>query len=573
MLRSTFTSGAIRRLAGERCFRRGEVYALSGRVKKLKASTGEATATVRGSRTYIVRLWVEGGGPRYSCTCPVGDAEEFCKHCVAVGLVLAQDGGGSLEGSTPASRDDLRRKISEIDRAALVDLVTEYAEGDDILRGRLLLAASKASGDVDVERFREAVANSILVHDFVDYRSMYAYSSGIEEVIDSIEGLLTEGHAVEVVDLCEHALGCLEDALGRVDDSDGYMGTIRDRLVHLHLAACKTAKPDPEELAQRLFEWEVHSDWETFLGAAKTYKSVLGKKGLARYTSLAEEVWDRVPPIAPGEDREHSSFRFNITYAMQTLAELSGDVDRLAAVKAKDLSSPYRYVEIAEIYKKARRYDDSLSWAERGLKDYPDTKDFRLIEVLADEYQRRARHEEAMSMVWASFTSSKSLSSYERLAKYAGKGSEWEAWRERALALLRAEAQKLTDAEERRSRWAPALDHSTLVQVFLWEEDVESAWGEAKAGGCSPALWLELARLREKDHPDEVIPIYQDEVERTIGEKNNRAYADAVALMWKVRKLMQRASMDEEFPKYVQQVKEAHKPKRNLMKLLDKTRW
>ncbi|MGH9893793.1 MAG: hypothetical protein ACREA0_17775 [bacterium] len=43
--------------------------------------------------------------------------------------------------------------------------------------------------------------------------------------------------------------------------------------------------------------------------------------------------------------------------------------------------------------------------------------------------------------------------------------------------------------------------------------------------------------------------------------------------MTKVGKLMQRANWDNEFPKYVERVKAAHKPKRNLMRLLDKSRW
>ncbi|MGH9199049.1 MAG: DUF6880 family protein, partial [Acidimicrobiia bacterium] len=344
-----------------------------------------------------------------------------------MGFVISQGAAQSLVDEPPQPPgDELRSEIESIDRGALLDLVADYADEDDILRGRLLLAASKATGEVEIERFREAIENSILIADFVDYRSMYEYSRGVEEVLDSVEGLLKEGYANDVIEMCEHALSCLEDALGRVDDSDGYMGSIKERLMELHLAACKRSRLDPEDLAQRLFEWELHSEWETFLGAARTYKSVLGKKGLAKYTSLAEKVWEKVPSVAPGDEREHSSFRFNITYMMETLAELSGDVDQLVDVKSKDLSVPYRYVEIAEIYNKARRYDDALVWGERGLKDYPDTSDSRLIEVLADEYQRRARHDEAMNLIWASFIRSPSLNSYERLAKHARKAGEWE---------------------------------------------------------------------------------------------------------------------------------------------------
>jgi hypothetical protein len=56
-----------------------------------------------------------------------------------------------------------------------------------------------------------------------------------------------------------------------------------------------------------------------------------------------------VPAIEPGQDREHSTFRFNITRIMESLAEQSGDLDELVAVKAHDLSSAYHFVEIADL--------------------------------------------------------------------------------------------------------------------------------------------------------------------------------------------------------------------------------
>jgi hypothetical protein len=31
-------------------------------------------------------------------------------------------------------------------------------------------------------------------------------------------------------------------------------------------------------------------------------------------------------------------------------------------------------------------------------------------------------------------------------------------------------------------------DRSELVRIFLWEKDVDSAWREAKSGGCSSDL-------------------------------------------------------------------------------------
>jgi len=59
---------------------------------------------------------------------------------------------------------------------------------------------------------------------------------------------------------------------------------------------------------------------------------------------------------------------------------------------------------------------------------------------------------------------------------------------------------------------------------------------------------MQLAALREKEHPADTIPIYQDEVEREIAGKTNRDYEAAVATMRKVRALMGKVGRGDEFP-------------------------
>ncbi len=85
-------------------------------------------------------------------------------------------------------------------------------------------------------------------------------------------------------------------------------------------------------------------------------------------------------------------------------------------------------------------------------------------------------------------------------------------------------------------------------------------------------VWMRLA-IRKDTHPDDALPIFQREVEHLIQTKNNRGYADAVQLMGQVRELLESAGRPDEFASYVTAVRAAHKPKRNLMKLLDAMSW
>ncbi len=60
---------------------------------------------------------------------------------------------------------------------------------------------------------------------------------------------------------------------------------------------------------------------------------------------------------------------------------------------------------------------------------------------------------------------------------------------------------------------------------------MRSAWAEK-------GLALHGGSGREGEHPLEAIPIWQGEIERVVDAKNNQAYAEAVDLLVRVRRLL-----------------------------------
>jgi len=242
----------LRRMAGARSFERGEDYFADGQVRALAEHEGTLTARVLGTREYRVKLWVEEGDVEFSCTCPVGTDGAFCKHCVAVGLAWLEQGkegktSPGKPGKPSLTMDDVRVFLAGQEKDALVGMLMEQAMEDDRLRQRLLMkAARKAPKGLDIATYRQAIDDAVDTGGFVDYRSAHDYAQGVENVADSIEGLLKEGHAAEVIDLAEHALGAVEDAMGSIDDSDGCMGGILERLQEIHHAACRKRSPTPK---------------------------------------------------------------------------------------------------------------------------------------------------------------------------------------------------------------------------------------------------------------------------------------------------------------------------------------
>lgn len=229
----------------------------------------------------------------------------------------------------------------------------------------------------------------------------------------------------------------------------------------------------------------------------------------------------------------------------------------------RDLSSPYRYLLIAEELLAAGRADAAIKWAERGLAVFDERADPRLVDFVCERYANSGRHDQATQLAWETLEQSRRVDAYQRLAKVTSHAGTWESWREPARDLLRS---------GRRSA-SRAGDRSELVAALLWEQDHEQAWREAKEGGCRRDLWLALARVRERDHPGDALEVYLAQIEPAIRASDNHTYAGAVEWLEKAQALYARLGRGHAFDELVLGLRERHRAKRNLTKRLDERSW
>ncbi len=555
----------IENLASNSSFDRGEVYVQAGRVGALVIHKDSIAATVTGQQKYSVTLYAQAGKLGYTCSCPMGGEGHFCKHCVAVALtwLASQQQPG---GAPVVQFADVQAWLIRQPPAMLVELVLECAAQDERLRERLFRQVARVSDKgVDFAAYRRSITQSTHVGGVIDYHEVSNFAAEIREAIEPLTELLKEGYAAQVIELAEYALQRVEQAMNEVDDSDGRLGILLEEARELHLQACRAAPPDPVALARRLFAWELNGICETFYGAAKTYAEILGTTGLSEYAKLVAVEWAKIPALKPGEQGEFSSQRYRVTDMAEALAEVRGDLEALVAIKARDLSAPLHFLKIAELYRDAKQHDQTLAWAERGMQAFAEKPDDRLREFLASEYRRRNRHDDAARLLWEQFDGQPVLGNYQKLKDYAERAGVWPAFRERALALVRAEIAYAAKAE--RTWYSAPRGASELVEIYLWEGDAEAAWREAQAGGCTSGLWLRLARIRLPEHPEDAAPIFQREAEQLIGQKNNEAYKQAVMLLDQVRELMKRMGRETDWQNYLLKLRVAHKAKRNFMAL------
>lgn len=611
----------LRQLAGEDAFGRGERVFAAGRVRSLRAAADRASARVVGStRLYRVKLWRSRGDLHHACTCPLGREGGFCKHAVAVGLAWLAgpgddasqaedddqpasdthpahehpapgDGGGRKPGGpggkdSPVAPAALRAFVHSLDKRRLADLVLEALDYDEILRRRLMMettgvSAGRRLGPADLETYRRLLREAIETGEYVDYDAMPDYVQGIEEAIAPLHSLLEADQPGPVVELCELALVELDRAADLLDSSDGSLNGVYDELQRLHLEACRLARPDPVGLAGRLLHYELEGGMGVFNNAAAAYAEVLGPRGLAAYRGMLAHEWERLPPLRPGRrppvaapTREANPDdgdplpldyrRFQLAALMERLAASAGaDPDTLAAIKARDLSSPQDFLAIARLYAEAGRPEPALAWAEKGLAAFPQADQAGaagLRDFLADLYAASGRREDALTLAWAQFLAHPDGERYGRLKTFAAPDA-WPRWREHALAHLRGAGDR------------PGLaGQNTLVGILLSEHDLDAALAEARAAGSRlrPDLWLALAARLESARPADALEIYRQQLDEFLARAEPaRLPRQTDELLRKLRALFAQLGRREEFNAVRAELRAAHRHRRGFLKLLD----
>jgi uncharacterized Zn finger protein len=467
---------------------------------------------------------------------------------------------------------DIKKYLAKQPTDGLIELLLDVAQRDDRLYQSLLLNAERAGGGGGnvATAFRRAIDEATHVHGFVDWREADSFADAMEQVAESMAELLQPDTAGVLVELAEYAIARLEKSMEQIDDSNGAVSGIVHGLGELHLQACGMAALAPAEqaeLAERLFALETTLPFTVWSFDALVYRDVLGKAGLLRYRELAEVQWQKVKPRNAKDGFDTSTF--TITRIMERQAEASGDIEELVAIKSRDLSAAWSYLQIAEIWAKAHNPAKALEWAERGMQAFPDRTDNRLRDFLVATYLKRKRKDEALQLTWIPYEEPPALGYYQKLHDVAGKLGCWPAQRERALAKVAAVAWNAPSHWHRAPSKASTPDSSLRVEIALWENDLDAAWEAVGEGVCNPNLLIALARNLESSRPDDAISLYRRVVPPLVEQTNNRAYAEAIKLIRRIGVLMKAQRQSAQFGDYLVELRARFKPKRNFIKLLD----
>lgn len=334
--------------AGPTIAERGLNYFAEGLVSGLDIDKESARARVKGRETYRVELRARDDELSFSCTCPHAMEGNLCKHVVAVGLAWLDALEPEQAQASADPEQEVRDWLAQQPQPVLATMLYDLALRDDALYRslRLKIDLGKRSSDPDasLKAWYRAIDEATEVEDFLDWRQVSGFAADLQELSNALEKLLTPDSALLLIELSEYAIPRIEQALQQVDESAGELGEVLLRLSHLHLQACTLAKPDPIALAERLFHLEMNASFDSFYDCALHYREALGSIGLQHFQALAEAEWRLVPALTTNDQRpSFDTKRLSLTRIMTTLSKLSGDLQALVAVKARDLSAAHRY--------------------------------------------------------------------------------------------------------------------------------------------------------------------------------------------------------------------------------------
>lgn len=516
-----FDVDALRDLAGDKVFVRGKAYHRDGQVEILSIEQERVVAQVAGTEDY--RTVLTGRGKRITgdCSCPASEQWGFCKHMVAVALAANETGGDiKAEGAGTLERIRSDLKLKGID--VLVEMIVNLAERDASLYRKLELAsATRHADDWTLEpSLRKAIDKATRIRDFVEYSEAGDWAAGVDGVLDAIATLATSGRGGLALKLADHALSKIETATERIDDSDGYCGGLLNRVGEIHLAACMAVRPDPVKLAGELFTRETNEPYDTFYYAAATYADVLGEAGLAEYRRRAVAAWEKLPPRSHrrGAQPDYDSGYETLKRMLDFFAERDGDVESRIALRTKDLSSSWKYLELAEFCLAQGREDEALKRAEEGLWIFEDDRpDERLVGFAVKLLVKRKREGDAETLLWRAFEKFPGLELYRKPRLFGGVTS-----RQRAIAVL-----EVLLAKGQSSQWH--FLSSLFIQILIEEKMFDRTWKIIRRHGASPGIAEALARASETNHPAEAIEVYTQRVAELVNIGSS--YEEAVSLV------------------------------------------
>jgi tetratricopeptide (TPR) repeat protein len=385
------------------------------------------------------------------------------------------------------------------------------------------------------------------------WRGPARFAARIHETLAELHELVRASHP-SCVSLTEHAILCVDKALGQFSAADPDMDALRVEVRELHLAACHAVPPRSEALAARLVELAEKTERDWMQDAPERYLDLLGDDGLAALDKILTRKLDEMPPDSKAA---LSHVGLTLRAMSESLSRALGDIDRLVSELAHDLATAARYVRIAHELDVVSRRDDALAWLQRGV-DAHGAADDALREALVIAHLHAGQREDAIALLRAELTRAPSAQLTAELL--AAAGEQRDAERDWAHALLAQAAEREGEAGE-------------LVTALLADGATAAALQAATRLPVPVPVRLELARIAAVDDLDAALQHYRLLVAAELETSDRESYGSAIRHLRAMRKAAEAHGRGDEVIAFARAAREEHTRRRTLVTMLDKLGW
>ena len=240
----------------------------------------------------------------------------------------------------------------------LAAILVELADGNAEVKRRLRLElAAQTGGNIIAAEIGKRLAALRSARSFIDWQRRRDFVRDLDLQRAMIVDRVTPTRADLALDLMWRFLDLAEPVLNRVDDSTGSVGDVfRAACEDLGRVATE-AKPDPVNLAERVFAAVQANDYGVLDGLVTVMLSALGETGAAHLKErLTKALMDQ---SGKGKRDYHARV---VRSALQSLADGQSDVDAyIALVPPEERHMSYQGAEIGRRLLAAGRAAEAVS--------------------------------------------------------------------------------------------------------------------------------------------------------------------------------------------------------------------
>ena len=403
---------------------------------------------------------------------------------------------------------------------------------------------------------------SVLEHtsdlgDFISYNRSWDFVRDLEDVKHKIDALVEDGEAKRAVSLYEIFLsGCYEKA-DEIDDSGGNLGMFFEDLFCAWINARQKAKYNSAETIQNILRWMDNDDYGFCYEIERNVVKVLNKKSMQLFEAAINSRFEKAfSTVVPKKSQRVFDYplevRKNVSILKVIYVELK-NADAYLALSEKTGTSPTDCENIANIFKMKRKYQDALSWVDKGLQlekkgNWGNQSSFGLTGLKQDLLNKLGRREDALELAWTEFKKHPSNFSYEKLMKFVDKKGV-KHWHQKALG----KAQRTTlsgfiDICVKTKEWDKLSDHISSIDT----EQLE---------GLSHFATEKAAKGLAKKHGLTAAKIYAALGMRIVKKGKSKYYQYALEHFRKACKLYEKAGRNQLWIDLVERVRRDHSRK------------